>query len=153
MNTSSLLTASLSSFLLLVGLSGCGGEVSGAPAQALVPVSGKVTLKNQPLAGASVVFTPRGATLGTGAFGVTDEQGAFTLTHKSDSPGVEPGEYVVIITKMALKDGSPIPEGQSAADVEAVQIVPSEFSDPASESAANKVTVSTETTAINFDIP
>ena len=153
MNTSSIFIASLSSLLLLVGLSGCGGEVSGAPAQALVPVTGKITFKNQPLAGASVVFTPRGETLGTGAFGVTDEQGAYTLTHKTNAPGVEPGEYVVLVTRMALKDGSPIPEGQSAADVEAVQIVPSAFSDPASESAANKVTISNETTTINFDIP
>ena len=153
MNFSSIVVASVSSLLLLVGLAGCGGEVSGTPAQPLVPVTGTVTLKNQPLAGASVVFTPRGGTPGTGAFGVTDAQGAYALTHKTDSPGVEPGEYVVLITKMAQKDGSPIPEGQSAADVEAIQIVPPAFSDPASESAANKITVSKETTTIHFHVP
>lgn len=138
---------------LLSGLSGCGGANSGAPTQPLVPISGKVTLKGQPLASASVVFTPRGSTPGAGAYGVTDANGVYVLKHKSESDGVEPGEYAVVISKMAMKDGSPIPEGKTAADVEAVQAVPPAYSDPSSDYAGNKVTVAKDTSTLNFDIP
>jgi hypothetical protein len=65
-------------FLLLVALPlGCKGRDPGT-----VPVSGRVTLDGQPLANATVTFTPAeasGARLLPQSSGKTDEQGRFSL--------------------------------------------------------------------------
>jgi hypothetical protein len=76
------------------------------------------------------------------------------LVHRNQQEGIEPGSYFVTITKMAMKDGSPIPEGKTAADVEAVQMVPPPYSDPTSENVAQQLTVgATGGSGFNFDIP
>jgi hypothetical protein len=111
--------------LLGLVLGGCGG--SGAGVAKLVPVSGTVTLDGKSLAGASVSFVPQAGTEGAGAFGTTDAEGRYTLDHRSGKPGIEPGTYTVSFSKMALKDGSPIPAGKTAADVEAVEQVPRQY--------------------------
>lgn len=99
------------------------------------------------------MFNPVAGTPGTGAFGVTDETGTYKLTHRNQQEGIEPGSYRVVITRMAMKDGSPIPDGQSAADVEAVQIIPAPYSDPNTEFPATAVTVTASGGTFDFDIP
>lgn len=106
----------------VVGCSGRGGKQA-----ALVAVSGKVTLDGKPLAGASVAFVPQAGTKGAGAFGTTDEEGRYALEHRSGGPGIEPGTYTVAFSKLTLKDGGPIPSGTNAADVEAVERVPKQY--------------------------
>lgn len=125
--------------VLCIAAVGCGG--SSEPAPELVAVTGTVTFKSEPLVGASVSFVPRDGTPGTGAYGVTDESGKYTLTHRTDAAGIEPGIYTVAVSKMAMPDGRPIPEGQDAADVGAVQIMPPKYSDPFSEMNTNVITV------------
>ncbi len=125
--------------VLCIAAAGCGG--SSEPTPELVAVTGTVTFKSEPLAGASISFVPRDGTQGTGAYGVTDDFGKYTLTHRTDASGIEPGTYTVAISKMAMPDGSPIPEGQDAADVGAIQMMPPKYSDPFSETNANIITV------------
>jgi hypothetical protein len=111
--------------VLAAGFAGCSG--GGGREPTLVPVSGTVTLDGKPLAGASVSFVPQAGTEGAGAFGTTDAEGRYTLDHRSGKPGIEPGTYTVSFSKMGLKDGSPIPPGKTAADVEAVEQVPRQY--------------------------
>lgn len=140
----------LAILLLASAAAGCG---SAERKFDLVPVTGKVYMGKEPLKRASVVFTPRKGTVGIGGVGATDDEGKFTLSAKGDAPGIEPGEYVVTFTKWAQKDGSPIPEGKTAADVEAVQIVPAAYSDANLESPPNVVTVKKEGGNFDFQIP
>src|SRR5438094_249318 len=87
----------------------------------VVPVSGRVTLNGKPLAGADVIFQPRGNTeaprpAGTGSIGRTDEQGRFSLRMvKPDQPGAVVGDHSVTIATSTdapattPAKGSPIP--------------------------------------------
>lgn len=135
-------------------LAGCGGSGTGAPLVGeLAPVHGKIMFKGEPLFKGAVMFNPVAGTPGTGAFGVTDEAGNYTLIHRNKEEGIEPGNYRVVITRMAMKDGSPIPEGKSAADVEAVQVIPAPYSDPTAEFPGTAVTVTASGGAFNFEIP
>jgi hypothetical protein len=78
--------------LLGVSTVGCGDE-------GLVPVEGKVTLDGQPLANATVMFSPLKAT-GPGPFaGTTDAEGRFAMRNPADDrSGAAVGEYMVFIT-------------------------------------------------------
>ena len=93
----------------------------------LMEVTGTVTLDGEPLSNASVIFSPQPGSKGTGANGVTDSNGKYTLKHQSDTLGIEPGKYYVTFSKWAMADGSPIPEGKTAADVEAKDIIPKKY--------------------------
>lgn len=137
------------SLVLATVLIGCG---SAEDVPTLATVSGKVTYKGKPLPGASISFVPDGQTAGTGAYAVTDDSGHYELVHRSQTPGVEPGKYVVSISKMALPNGSPIPEGKDAADVGAVQMIPPIYSDPNHQRNPNRVTIPETGTEINLDL-
>lgn len=105
---------------------GCGGSSDNAVPELMV-VSGTVTLNGEPLTKASVIFSPQPGTQGNGGVGVTDDSGKYTLQHQSNNPGIEPGKYDVTFSKWAMPDGSPIPQGKTAADVEAKDIIPEKF--------------------------
>lgn len=131
-------------------LIGCGGGAEDIPE--LATVTGTLTYKGKPLPGASIAFVPEGQTSGTGAYAVTDESGRFELMHRSETPGVEPGNYIVTVSKMAMPDGSPIPAGKDAADVGAVQMIPPIYSDANHERNPNRVTVPANGTQVNLDL-
>lgn len=80
---------------LMFLLTGCGGQRFGE-------VSGKVTLDGEPLAGATVEFSPVG---GSPAYGVTDEQGRYKLDFSSDQNGAPVGQHRVRIT--SFNEGKP----------------------------------------------
>jgi hypothetical protein len=86
----------------LISLAGCDSD--------LAPVSGRVTLDGQPLAGAVVTFQPKTgrdstADVATGSVGRTDEEGRYTLRLiRPDKHGAVVGEHSVTIS--ALKGGS-----------------------------------------------
>jgi hypothetical protein len=104
---------------------GCGG---GAPDRAaLVPVSGKVTVNGQPMAGISVIFSPSDVIGGTAAGGTTNEGGEFTLIYSDGREGAIPGKYNVLFSKLTMPDGSPMPPDAMAADVGAVEQIPEKF--------------------------
>jgi len=76
----------------------------------LVPVSGTVTLNDQPLANATVTFIPKDGTTGFGGVGKTDAAGKYRLAGSRDNePGIPPGEYRVVISKRLMSDGSELP--------------------------------------------
>jgi len=106
-------------------LAGCGGSTE--KVVKLVPVTGLVTLDGKPLPGAAVLFRPQAGTPGDGGFGTTDDEGRYSLQHRSQKPGIELGSYTVAFSKVTLQDGSPIPEGKTAADVEAVERIPRQY--------------------------
>lgn len=87
---------------------GCSGPT-------VVPVTGKVTYKGQPLAKAAVTFIPTGAEGGSASVAVsfTDDEGKFTLQTRlgaGDRMGTVPGTYRVAVSKFVP------PQGLSEAD-------------------------------------
>jgi len=139
--------------LLLIPLSGCGSSVAeGKDAKNLVPAEGKVLLDGKPLAGANIVFLPINGTIGTGGFAVTDDAGAYSLTHRSGRDGVAPGQYRVLVSKLLCPDGSPIPEGKTAAEVSAVDVIPPFYSDPNADNLSSVVMVPQEGGAFTFEL-
>ena len=97
--------------ILLAGLAtGCGGPT----AHEVVPVSGTVTLDEQPTQGIHVTFTPLAEgqiEAGPGSAALTDEQGRFTLqtAEASRRSGAVPGKHSVIfsfVTEQAPDDDS-----------------------------------------------
>lgn len=102
----------------IVIFAGCGG--ADVP-ETLVPVTGNVTNGGKPMAGVLVSFNPQGETQGTGGEGVTDENGQFTLQHRSGSQGVEPGKYEVAFMQLRGPDGSPLkPSDYSKEEMESM---------------------------------
>jgi len=118
--------------VLLLGL-GCGGRKS----YNFVPVSGKVTWDDKPLAKATVHYKPTdfgGGEPPPEAYGTTDEEGRYTLAPVGEglvgSTGAVPGKYLVQVSVSAAdrKQGDPQvphdlvtkmvpPEGSSAMDI------------------------------------
>lgn len=120
-------------------LVGCGGGSNAGPET--VPVSGTVFLNGEPLAGAEVRFINEGFA----SFGLTAEDGRYELVQ-----GAVPGENVVTVSKIEGGAGLELdPEGgMDAGQLEAMQmgtegdasttavdlprqLVPAEYSDPA----------------------
>jgi hypothetical protein len=124
----------------------------GKDAKNLVPAEGRVLLDGQPLAGANVVFLPINGTIGTGGFAVTDETGAYTLRHRSGRDGIAPGQYRVVFSKLLCSDGSPIPEGKTAAEVSAIDVIPAFYSDPNADNISSVVMVPQEGGAFAFEL-
>lgn len=92
---------SLFAFFLSMVLIGCGSE-------AIVPVSGKVTVDGKPHKGLIVSFQPLGSKKninpGRGSSGITDENGKFTLIYDGTSPGALVGKHRVrIFTQMGAE--------------------------------------------------
>jgi len=87
----------LLSVCVLVPVAGCGskGQLSG-----LVPGHGVVFYDDVPLADANISFSPvqQGGTA-RGASASMDSNGAFQLMTLNRNDGVQPGEYVVTVTK------------------------------------------------------
>jgi len=137
---------------------GCGGESADVPD--LAPVSGTVTLDGEPAAGVAVFFSPRSngedpkeRTSGTGATGATDSNGKYTLKHRSGELGIEPGVYNVTFSKVAMPDGSPIPEGKLLGEGGSRETLPKRYTvvDETAR-AKNVATVKKEGGTFDFDL-
>ena len=85
--------------IISAAVAGCGGAVKGAPK--LYRVSGTVTYKGQPVAGAKVMFMGDGTK--APAVGVTDDAGRYSLSSLAGSGAVE-GKHVVAIMKESEPD-------------------------------------------------
>ena len=138
--------------VVLLAAFGCGGSSSEFDTSVLVPVTGRVTLDGKPAQGVAVVFHPKLNTVGTGAFAVTDENGSFTLDHRSGEQGVEPGGYAVTFSRYTQPDGSPIPPGASAADVGAVESMPKQYTDATNPRLPTQADVSAVGGTFEFEL-
>ncbi len=97
----------------LTAIVGCGG----GNAYEVAPVSGRVTLNDKPLAGATVTFEPAGtaAELGPSSFGKTDSDGRYVLeTVTNSEPGATVGNHVVRITADSEQKDSDAPDPSAA---------------------------------------
>ena len=112
--------------LLLVALAGCGGSAG------RVAVTGTVTLDGRPLPGAVVTFYPEGETGGLGGSGRTGPDGRYALTAARGGPGVLPGEYRVVVSRLLRPDGSAPDPGTPPAESDARETLPAAYLDRAS---------------------
>jgi hypothetical protein len=90
-------------------------------------VKGQVLLDGQPVAGARVTFEGKG-----GNTIVTDNEGKFFLEGKTFTI-VQPGKYVILVTKFVDKDGKALPPeeyDQAVASNQAVNSLPEKYSGP-----------------------
>ncbi|MFM8272068.1 MAG: hypothetical protein ACKODX_06995 [Gemmata sp.] len=117
---------------------GCGGSN-------VVPVSGTVKLNGQPLANATVSFTPaEGAAPGPGSIGTTDANGRYTLqVATTNAPGAVIGKHRVSITAHSGGDPSVVPSSAPPA--------PGDKPVPASKSLVPEEYNSK--TTLTFDVP
>ncbi len=85
--------------LALLLIAGCSN--SEAPyVPELVPVTGTLTYKGQPIPGAIVAFHPADATdFAEAAFAETDSQGRFSLLMQDYGSGAMPGDHVVTVMR------------------------------------------------------
>lgn len=114
--------------LIALGLlAGCFGGAADEDVPPLEPVSGTVMLDGKPAEAVAVTFMPMSDTAGGGAYGKTDASGKYSLTYRNGEPGIPKGRYYVIFSKMVQADGSPIPEGKTAADVDAKNVIPPRY--------------------------
>ena len=92
---------------------GCGG--GGMKPIKTEYIEGKVTYKGQPVAIASLVFSPVKEGEGHPAYGITDSSGTYRIQTSLGAPGrgTTPGEYIVRISKT---EG--VPTGQFSTDPE-----------------------------------
>lgn len=141
--------------VLISSVIGCfGGTEAKGPVTA--PASGIVTLDGKPLAGAVVMFLPTGATQGVESVATTDAAGKFQLKTITGDPGVIPGEHRVLINKMVMPDGSPIPTDTDEPEITFVsqgarELVPQKYNNR--ETSILKATVpATGGDSFNFDL-
>lgn len=134
--------------LALAGCSGGGGEYSA--------VKGKVTLKGQPLAGATVVFKPE-AKDAPAPTAVTKDDGTFevqtNLPGGKTKIGAAPGNYKVTVSKFGPPSGMSEAEFEkkveaagtaayapNATTIQKVELIPPAYSSPAETKVTATVT-------------
>jgi hypothetical protein len=76
---------------------------------ALVPVRGRITMRDVPVKEVIVNFAPTGNTAGSGALGATDEDGRFELTDARGQKGAHPGDYKIHLYPAPLGKSSEVP--------------------------------------------
>ncbi|MDR3182155.1 MAG: carboxypeptidase-like regulatory domain-containing protein [Planctomycetaceae bacterium] len=93
--------------LLVVTLaaSGCGQR----GLKGLVKVSGTITLNGQPFEGASILFLPQTPDTRS-ASALSDAGGNFQITTLQSNDGVQPGDYLISVSKVRLEGGTPYEE-------------------------------------------
>jgi len=138
-------------FSAVILTTGCGdGKLS------TINVSGTVTFDGQPLAGATVNFSPQSSE-GQPAYGVTDADGKYKLQTLLGNPdaGTTPGEYAVTISKTEKEVSTGMSEGSSKRDTSAPppppkSLIPERYG--RADKSGLTATVGKESTVINFDL-
>lgn len=100
----------LMTLVVMTALTGC--SKSNADKLGTVKAGGTVMLSGQPVAGATVTFSPTSSG-GRAASAVTDNQGRFNLNTSNTIQGVIPGTYVVGVSKEIVQ-GAMTPEQSQA---------------------------------------
>ena len=89
--------------LALVAVVGCSTRPADQPE--IAPVTGRVTMDGQPLAGVSVVFESERGVL---SFGNTDADGRYTLSYIRSAKGAGLGKNIVRISTPTMGPTSPL---------------------------------------------
>ena len=132
----------------IVAISGCGdGKLK------TYPVSGTVTYKGEPLADATVSFSPKTTGEGTTGFAKTDTKGFYQLqtTQGRVNAGTTPGEYYVTIIKVeSVGTGRMLVDsGVTREEEKTVSKIPEKYS---STEAGLTATVVKRKNEFNFDL-
>lgn len=107
--------------LLTLVAAGCGGD-----GRSSARVSGKVTVKGQPMADIRVNFEPVGSGAGRGSTGVTDTTGNYTLSFvDNNQSGALVGKHQVSFTDMKNIGGADEPDGGPSMPVRKSRLPPS----------------------------
>lgn len=133
---------------LLLSLAGCGPKYPNLPPQ--YPVTGTVRLDGKPLVGAGIMFLPREETRGTGALGMTDEAGKYTLKTDYGGAGAPEGVFAVTISKVVNRDGTPYVPNPDVAESGERESLPSYYHDSMKTILNAKVPKGGDT--IDFDL-
>lgn len=104
--------------------------LTGCPGKSVLKtnvVTGTVTYKDAPLAGANVSFTPEGP--GNAAYGMTDAEGKYKLQTLLGAPdaGTTPGKYIVTVMKTENVPTGVVtksPEGKEYAETKPKSLIP-----------------------------
>jgi hypothetical protein len=112
---------------LVITAVGCGGKGPNLPPQ--YPVSGTISMDGKPLGGAGIMFLPRGETRGTGAFGMADATGKYSLKTDHGGAGAPEGEYAVTISRVVNRDGTPYVPNPDVAEAGERETMPGIYSD------------------------
>ncbi len=148
-------------FAGLGAMTGCGSNPF-----VLAPVSGRVTVDGQPVAGLRIAFEPVGSAErrapGPEAIGVTDEDGWFTLKTLSESPrrGAVVGKCRVRIWTLPSNQKDRLTDVQAPGfdPVKEVKDLREQLRSQARKKAANRPTGSlplryNDNTELSFDVP
>ena len=98
--------------MLLACLLGCGPENNNPPT---FPVTGTVTFKGAPVAGADIVFVPT-TPEALAAFAKSDAEGKFEMRTFEPGDGAVSGTYKVKVTKLEAGEVSETPVFESSED-------------------------------------
>ena len=113
------------------------------------PVSGIVTMNDEPVVGATVIFSPAKENEGDSAVGKTNEKGEYklqTANGKVDG-GTTPGDYIVLIKKSEGKATGRIirdSSGNTSEEMLPISVLPAQygaFSSPLKATVENKKNV------------
>jgi len=136
---------------LLLGVllaAGCSSKGPNLPPQ--YPVSGTINMDGKPLTGAGIMFLPRGETRGTGAFGMSDGAGNYSLKTDHGGAGAPEGEYAVTISKVVNRDGTPYVPKPDVAEAGERETLPGTYSN--SMNTVLTATVPKGGKTINFEL-
>ena len=137
----------------LVALVGCTGSGPGSFAH----VSGVVSHNGTPVEGAKVKFVS--TTEVSGVFEEfateTDSNGKYLIAGVGKNPGIPPGRYKVVITKLTLKGGAKVPEDFDMTQLEmsglGVNSLPKKYGDVTSTDLSATLE-SGKNENVNFDL-
>lgn len=146
---------------MISAISGCGSQSDVSFMKDAVPATGRVTVDGKPLPGASIRFIPTIQSAGgREATAVTDDSGAYEMStlaprvSPDQTKGVIPGEYVVVLSRVAMPDGSPPPpdiiDENDAISKGLKQYVPAKYTEP--ETSPLRVTVVAPKAENNFEL-
>ncbi|MDR3232702.1 MAG: carboxypeptidase-like regulatory domain-containing protein [Planctomycetaceae bacterium] len=91
-------------FIVTLTIAGCGRR----GLQGLAQVSGTITLNGQPLDGATILLFPQADTRSASA--ISDAGGNFRIATLNTNDGVQPGNYLISVSKIHLEGDMPYAE-------------------------------------------
>ena len=132
---------------------GCGGKT--APKVDVHPVSGVVTMKGKPVAGASLYFIPAAVDAGAGGSATTAADGRYTAKYSDGRDGLPAGEYIVSIEKYVAEGGKDLPADANLTETDlmafgAKQIIPPKYGGKGSSTL--RTVVEPAKTAYDFEV-
>jgi hypothetical protein len=126
----------VASLLATSFLTGCEETVE-APVEKLVGASGTIKVDGKPMAAVRIRLTPINDTKSVGgSWGVTKDDGTFSLTHWTNEAGIAPGSYLITFSRLLKPDGTPLGEMDSPAMVQAKESIAPNWSNPEPDNMA-----------------